>query len=220
MLTQTIVTKISDAIYHRRLPPGTKLNERDIAELFGVSRTVVRQALIRLSQDGLVDTSPKRSTAVWRPTFDDAFELYQMLLVLESGVIDQLINSITPEQLKQLHAHTEKERAAFEKGKHDLGDKLGREFHSLLISFLKNNTINQIHSQLRRREALINAMFRVGFDYCQLRDEHGSLVECLERRDAPAAKELLQSHYNLVIRGYRFDALVTPEVDLRVALVI
>ncbi|WP_304524561.1 GntR family transcriptional regulator [Cupriavidus sp. EM10] len=58
MLTQKIVGTISDAIYHRRLPPGTKLNERDIADLFGVSRTVVRQALIRLSQDGLVEISP------------------------------------------------------------------------------------------------------------------------------------------------------------------
>ncbi|VVE64627.1 HTH-type transcriptional repressor RspR [Pandoraea captiosa] len=220
MLTQTIVNAVSEAIYHRRLPPGTKLNERDIAELFGVSRTVVRQALIRLSQDGLVEISPKRSSAVWRPTFDDAFELYQMLLVLESGVIDQLIKQITPEQLKALRAHTAKEKVAFEKGKHDQGDKLGREFHSLLISYLNNATINQIHSQLRRREALINAMFRVGFDYCQLRDEHGKLVECLEKRDASAAKALLSSHYNLVIRGYRFDALAPPEVDLRAALTV
>ncbi|WP_066739146.1 GntR family transcriptional regulator [Cupriavidus sp. D384] len=218
MLTQKIVGSISDAIYHRKLPPGTKLNERDIADLFGVSRTVVRQALIRLSQDGLVDISPKRSSAVWRPTFDDAFELYQMLLVLESGVIDQVVKSITPDQLKALRAHTEKERHAFEKGKHDLGDKLGREFHSLLLSFLNNETLNQIHSQLRRREALINAMFRVGFDYCQLRDEHGKLVACLEKRDAAAAKELLASHYNLVIRGYRFDASAAPDVDLKTAL--
>jgi DNA-binding GntR family transcriptional regulator len=37
-------------------------------------------------------------------------------------------------------------------------------------------------------------MFRVGFDYCQLRDEHGKLVECLEKKDATAAKELLASH--------------------------
>lgn len=220
MLTQKIVGAISDAIYHRQLPPGTKLNERDIAELYGVSRTVVRQALIRLSQDGLVEISPKRSSSVWRPTFDDAFELYQTLLVLESGVIDQLIKKITPDQLKALRAHTLKEKAAFEKGRHDLGDKLGREFHELILSFLNNATLNQIHHHLRRREALINAMFRVGFDYCQLRDEHSHLVDCLEKKDAAAAKALLSSHYNLVIRGYRFDALVTPEVDLRLALAL
>ncbi len=220
MLTQKIVGAIADAIYHRKLPPGAKLNERDIAELYGVSRTVVRQALIRLSQDGLVEISPKRSSSVWRPTFDDAFELYQMLLVLESGVIDQLIKTITPDQLKALRAHTVKERVAFEKGRHDLGDKLGREFHIILIGFLNNSTLNQIHNQLRRREALINAMFRVGFDYCQLRDEHGQLVECLERKDGEAAKTLLASHYNLVIRGYKFDAMVAPEVDLRLALAL
>ena len=58
MLTQKIVTAVSDAIYHRRLPPGTKLNEREIADLFEVIRTVVRQALIRLSQEHLVEISP------------------------------------------------------------------------------------------------------------------------------------------------------------------
>ncbi len=220
MLTQKIVATISEAIYHRRLPPGTKLNERDIAELFDVSRTVVRQALIRLSQEGLVEISPKRSSSVWRPTFDDAFELYQMLLVLECGVMDQVIKTITLEQLNILRVHIAKERAAFEKGRHNLGDKLGREFHSLLISFLNNATINQIHAHLRRRESLINAMFRVGFDYCQLRGEHDRLVECLENEDTDAAKAILSSHYNLVIRGYRFDALATPEIDLKSALEI
>lgn len=218
MLTQKIIAAISDAIMNRRLPPGAKLNERDIADMFGVSRTVVRQALIRLSQDGLVSISPKRATSVWRPTFDDAFSLYQMLLVLDSGVIDQLIKTITPEQLKTLADHTKKERAAFEKGRHEQADRLGREFHSLFVGFLQNETLNQIHAQLRRREALITAMFKVGFDYCHLRDEHAALVQCLERKDAEAAKSLLASHYNLVIRGYRFDISTAPEVDLADAL--
>ena len=162
MLTQKIVSAISDAIYHRRLPPGTKLNERDIAELFDVSRTVVRQALIRLSQDRLVEVSPKRSSSVACPTFDDAYQLYQMLLVLESGVIDQLTKSITQNELEILRAHTLKEQAAYQAHDHDLGDKLGREFHSLLISFLKNDILNNIHNQLRRQEALINALYRSG----------------------------------------------------------
>ena len=220
MLTQRIVNAISDAIYHRRLPPGTKLNEREIAELFNVSRTVVRQALIRLSQDKLVEISPKRSTSVWCPTFDDAFELYQMLLVLESGVIDQLIQCVTDVQMEELRAHTEKEHIAHTCGLEDEGDKLGRGFHSLLISFLGNKTIDQIHSQLRRREALINALYRVGFDYCKLRNEHAELVKCLKLKDAKAAKELLASHYNLVIKGYKFDTARSPVIDLKFALKI
>ena len=218
MLTHKIVSAISDAIYHRRLPPGTKLNEREIAELFGVSRTVVRQALIRLSQDRLVDVSPKRSSAVACPTFDDAYQLYQMLLVLESGVIDQLTESISAEDLDKLRTHTLKEQAAYESHDDDLGDKLGREFHSMLISFLKNDIINGIHTQLRRQEALINALYRSGFDYCKLRDEHTRLVDCIARKDSTSAKALLASHYNLVIRGYKFDVAVPPNIDLKEAL--
>ena len=218
MLTHKIVSAISDAIYHRRLPPGTKLNERDIAELFDVSRTVVRQALIRLSQDRLVVVSPKRSSTVACPTFDDAYQLYQMLLVMESGVIDQLTRSISEKDLETLRAHTLKERVAFETHDHDLGDQLGRQFHSLLISFLQNDILNQIHTQLRRQEALINALYRSGFDYCQLRNEHSRLVDCLERKDGESAKALLASHYNLVIKGYKFNTAIPPEIDLKAAL--
>ena len=181
--------------------------------MFDVSRTVVRQALIRLSQDRLVEVSPKRSSSVACPTFDDAYQLYQMLLVLESGVIDQLTKSITQNELEILRAHTLKEQAAYQAHDHDLGDKLGREFHSLLISFLKNDILNNIHNQLRRQEALINALYRSGFDYCQLRDEHTRLVDCFERRDAASA-----SHYNLVIKGYKFNTTVPPDIDLKAVL--
>lgn len=217
MLTQKIVTAVSDAIYHRRLPPGTKLNEREIADLFEVSRTVVRQALIRLSQEHLVEISPKRSSSVTCPSFDDAYQLYQMLLVLESGVIDQLTKTITREELDLLRAHTVKERIAHENHDDDLGDELGRGFHTLLISFMKNEMLNKIHSQLRRQEALINALYRSGFDYCQLRDEHARLVDCIDRRDADSAKDLLASHYNLVIKGYKFNMSAPPDIDLKIA---
>ena len=67
---------------------------------------------------------------------------------------------------------------------------------------------------------MINALYRVGFDYCKLRNEHAELVGCLERKDAVAAKELLASHYNLVIKGYKFDAARSPDVNLKFALQI
>ena len=141
-----------------------------------------------------------------------------MLLVMESGVIDQLTRSISEKDLETLRAHTLKERVAFENHDHDLGDQLGRQFHSLLISFLQNDILNQIHTQLRRQEALINALYRSGFDYCQLRNEHSRLVDCLELKDGESAKALLASHYNLVIKGYKFDTAVPPEIDLKSVL--
>jgi DNA-binding GntR family transcriptional regulator len=218
MLTQTIVQTISGAIYERRLPPGTKLNERELADIFGVSRTVIRQALIRLSQEELITISPKRASQVAHPSFQEAFDLYQILHVVESGVVDILMQTITPEQIAMLREHTAKEHAAFKADDHDLGDRLGRGFHTLLIGCLGNEPLNNMHARLRRKEALITALYKVDFDYCHLRGEHIALVDSLETRDSFRAKQLLASHNNLVIKGYRFDVGSAPDIDLRAAL--
>jgi len=218
MLTLSIVTAISDAINERRLLPGTKLNERELALLFGVSRTIVRQALIRLSQDGLVTIAPKRAAIVAQPSFDDAFSLYQMLLIIDCGVIDQLIEHITPEQLELLENHTRQEEATFQQGPPEASDRLGREFHRVLIGFLNNEELSQVHLQLERKAALITSLYKVDFDYCHLRHEHVDLIDALRNKQAERAKTLLASHYKLVIRGYRFDIASAPEVDLAAAL--
>jgi DNA-binding GntR family transcriptional regulator len=218
MLTHFVVTAISDAIKHRRLLPGTKLNERELALLFGVSRTIVRQALIRLSQDGLVLIAPKRAATVAQPSFEEAFSLYQMLLIIDCGVVDQLIEKITPEQLDFLEAHTRREEDAFHEGKLEEADELGREFHRLLIAFLNNDILSQIHAQLERKAALITSLYKVDFQYCHLRHEHVDLIGALRNKQAERVKSMLGSHYNLVIRGYRFDVAAAPEVDLAAAL--
>lgn len=218
MLTLSIVNAISNAITERRLLPGTKLNERELAQLFNVSRTVVRQALIRLSQEGLVSISPKRAATVAQPSFEDAFNLYQMLLIIDCGVIDQLIDHITPEQLNMLEAHTKKEAAIFEQGHTDESDRLGRAFHLLLIGFLNNDVLSQVHEQLQRKAGLITSLYKVDFDYCHLRHEHVELIDALRSKQRERAKALMASHYNLVIRGYRFNISSAPEVDLATAL--
>lgn len=220
MLTHTIVTAISDAIKNRRLLPGSKLNERELALLFGVSRTIVRQALSRLVQDELVYIAPKRVATVAQPSFDDAFNLYQSLLIIDYGVVDHLIKHITPEQLDILQAHTNQEKETFEHGQHEKSDELGREYHRLLIGFLNNETLSQIHAKLERKAALITSLYKVDFDYCQLRHEHIDLTEALRNKQADRIKAMLDSHYKLVIRGYRFDVATAPQTDLATALQI
>jgi DNA-binding GntR family transcriptional regulator len=220
MLTLSIVNAISDAIKSRRLLPGSKLNERELAELFGVSRTIVRQALSRLAQDELVSIAPKRAATVARPSFEDAYNLYQTQLIIDCGVVDQLIHCITPEQLDILQAHTQREETTYQQGHHEQSDELGREYHRLLVGFLNNETLSQIHAKLERKAALITSLYKVDFDYCQLRHEHVDLIDALRNKQADRVKAMLGSHYKLVIRGYRFDVASAPQADLAAALQI
>ena len=73
---ESIYTDLFDSILERRLPPTTKLGENLLAEHYGVSRTIVRQVLVRLAHDRLIDLEPNRGAFVASLTLEQAKQLY------------------------------------------------------------------------------------------------------------------------------------------------
>ena len=103
--TQRIVDAITAAVIERRLMPGTKLAEQQIADIFGVSRTVVRQALIQLSRHHLVTLEPARGAFVAEPSVDEARQVYEVRRLLEPALARLVCASITDEQIAELRSH-------------------------------------------------------------------------------------------------------------------
>ena len=99
--TQRIVESITTAIVERRLMPGTKLAEQKIADIFQVSRTIVRQALNQLSRDHLVTLAPARGASVAKPSPDEARQVFEVRSLLESAMVSQLCERITPAQVAE-----------------------------------------------------------------------------------------------------------------------
>src|SRR5213595_1715107 len=84
-VTQRIVESVTAAIVERRLMPGTKLAEQKLADIFKVSRTIVRQALNRLSRDKLVTLEPARGAHVAEPSVEEARQVFEVRHMLESA---------------------------------------------------------------------------------------------------------------------------------------
>src|SRR5205807_1365563 len=101
-VTDGIVESITTAIVERRLMPGTRLVEQQIANVFEVSRTVVRQALNQLSRDRLVTLEPARGACVATPSIDEARQVFQVRRLIEGGMVRQLAAQITDRQVEQL----------------------------------------------------------------------------------------------------------------------
>src|SRR5258706_6480488 len=93
--TRRIVDSITAAIVERRLMPGTKLAEQKIADIFEVSRTLVRQALNQLSRDRLVTLEPARGAFVAQPSVAEAQQVFEVRKMLESAMVRQLCPTIT-----------------------------------------------------------------------------------------------------------------------------
>ena len=218
MRTEDIVDRISNAIFQHRLLPGAKLNERDLAQVFDVSRTLIRQALIRLEKDKLVTIEPNRGAFVSRPTIEEAHQLFEALIFLEKGFIESIAANVTEGDIRELRAHLERQRQAESEGNHRLADELGIQFHLLLSSMLRNPVLQGIHRELMSRERVITAIYKTDFDYCRLHHDHEAIVDHLEGGSVKRAQKVLESHYRLVVKGYKLDDVARDDVDLAAAL--
>lgn len=218
MRTEEIVDRIANAIFQHRLLPGAKLNERDLAKIFGISRTLVRQALIRLEKGKLITIEPNRGAFVSRPTLEEAHYLFEALIVLEKGFIEAIVPTITPQDIAALQAHTQRQQQAEAAGDHRLADELGIQFHLVLASMLRNPVLEEMHRDLMSRERVITAIYKTDFDYCRLHHDHNAIIEHLEKGAVKRAQKVLESHYRLVIKGYRLDEVAVGDIDLESAL--
>ena len=90
------------AIIEQALTPGTKLPEDSIGERLGVSRTLVREALLRLDSEGLVELRPNRGACVAQPSLEDGQDIFAVRGALERLVVQTLAGRLTPEQHRRI----------------------------------------------------------------------------------------------------------------------
>jgi DNA-binding GntR family transcriptional regulator len=95
---------IREAIVDGRLEPGRRLKEEELARELGISRTPVREALLMLQAEGLVDAIPNRGAMVRVHTTEDLDDLYQLRALLEGYAARRAAARISDEQVEQLRS--------------------------------------------------------------------------------------------------------------------
>jgi len=203
--TDRIVESITAAIVERRLMPGTKLAEQKIADIFKVSRTLVRQALNQLSRDRLVTLEPARGASVAMPSVEEARQVFEVRQMLESATIRQLCKVVTDAQIAQLRAHMREEREAVTRTDVSGRTRLLADFHVVLARMLGNEVLAELVQDLLTRSSLISLMYQSSHSAQASQAEHEAIVEALERRDARAAARLMEHHITNVERNLRLD---------------
>jgi DNA-binding GntR family transcriptional regulator len=199
--TQRIVDAITSAIVERRLMPGTKLAEQPIADIFKVSRTLVRQALNQLSRDRLVTLAPARGAFVAMPSVEEARQVFELRSMIETAMLRQLCQSITEAQLAALRVHLHDEREAILRTDVPGRTRLLADFHVVLARQLGNEVLAQTLADLLSRCSLIALMYQSSHSAEHSLAEHGLIVDALQRRDAEAAMSLMGQHLASVERN-------------------
>ncbi len=201
--TERIVDSITSAIVERRLTPGTKLAEQKIADIFKVSRTLVRQALNQLSRDRLVTLEPARGAHVAMPGIEEARQVFEMRNMIEGALVSELCVRITDGQVAQLQAHLKAEGQALAKGNVSERTRLLSDFHVVLAELLGNAVLAETMKDLLSRSQLISLMYQSAHSAEESHREHEQVVAAIGKRDARAAAKLMKNHIDSVERNLR-----------------
>lgn len=189
---------LRQAIIEQALPPGTKLPEDEIGEQFGMSRTLARATLQKLEAEGLVETRPKRTATVAKPTLQEARHIFEVRRVLEREAVRLVARRWNPEFGATLEGHIREEEAAIAAGREALSIRLAGEFHTKLCALAGNTLLLKYLGELVSRCSLILAVFgRPHSTECGIA-EHRAIVSALRRRDAEAAVALMDAHVGSV----------------------
>ncbi len=198
--TEHIVVAVTRAIVEHRLLPGAKLVEQKLADRFGVSRTIVRQALFRLSQLKLVRLEQARGAFVAEPSIEEAREVFSVRRMVEGQMVRQLIAQIKPADLKLLKAHLKAEREAVARIDVATRTKLLFDFHVCMAQALGNQVLVDLIQELVSRCSLITLMYQSADDAEASNAEHVNILKAIEARDADLAAELIDRHLLTVER--------------------
>lgn len=188
-------------------PPGGPLHEVTLSTRHGVSRAPVRDALLRLEADGLVERGP-RGAVVRIRTPDEIFDIYQVRIALEAEAVESAIRHATAldfARLSLIHHN-----AVAESDQHR-ARQLHARWHRVLATASRNNTIVEVLERLTSQLALYEtaSLAQTG-NLTQSHDEHLQIIEAMRAQDVRGARELITRHLQRT-RDVRVEALLHVE---------
>lgn len=190
LLRDNIYAAIRADILTCTLRPGAEMREHELAAQYAVSRQPVREALLRLERERLVTVHSRQGYQVNRVSVSDARDLLRFRLAIEPACASAAAENATGSELSRLDAFREPADGA---------DFIAenRAFHIALADASGNRrmaaTVRDLVEQADRLVRLSLDSIR-GRDPAQLIDEHGLIIDALQRRDGRGAKRLVREH--------------------------
>ncbi len=188
--------EIKRRILDGELCPGAQMLETEVADLLGMSRTPVREALIRLSEDRLVEVRPRHGMTVRSVSPHDMREIYEVLTSLETTAAGlAAARGLPEEELAALENAVAEMEAALERDDLRGWAAADEKFHDLLVEGSGNARLNQIVDTLKGQSHRVRMMtLHLRPKPVASNEDHRAVVEAIRRRDPEAAARLHDAH--------------------------
>lgn len=199
-----VYRRILQGIFEQQMPPGARVSEEQLAAAFDVSRTVVRQAMARLVQDGILLKRPNIGTTVASPTVKETRDILAVRRMVEPEIVRAIATEPLPDHVAGLRTHVELEMQAHRHAERGTAVRLSGEFHLLLAELAGNQVLVRLMTGLQALTCLAILLYADEGDACIVH-EHGHLVEAIARGDANAAVEEMLHHLDHVESELRLE---------------
>jgi DNA-binding GntR family transcriptional regulator len=195
LLSDQIRNLLTDEIAAGGLAAGSALDEQQLADRFGASRTPVREALRQLAVSGLVEIRPRRGVVVTRLTPERIMEMFETTAEVEAMCVRLATYRVTPLERSRLLDLHEASRVLVEDGDIDAYDGFNREFHEVLYRSTHNGFMAEQALAIRARlDAFRRTQLRHGNRIAASRSEHGGILAAMAEGDGESAARRMRAH--------------------------
>lgn len=194
-MVDEVYSSLLSAIVEARLGAGTQLSQNKLASRMGVSRTPVREALLRLERDGLVQRMPESGFAVASITAAEVNEACDLLHVLDTYVYTRAAEALSREELEGLLALASSLVDSAESGDAEAWREADQRYHALVMQAAQNRFVAQFLEQTRRRVQrfwLQTPHFDGRLRTCS--QDHVALAHAMLAADEQVVSQTVQAH--------------------------
>jgi len=195
LISVKVYESIREAIISGQFPSGTKLTVDMLSEELKVSRTPVKEALVRLEREGLVENIPRRGMFVARIDIEDAIEIYELREVLEGFAVRKLCENLDEETLKELKELLEEGEKFIPQGELKKYSDVDEKFHKIIWDKSKNKRLFKFLENIRSQIRLLMASsVNIPGRAEDSLKEHKNILKALEERNPNLAEEYMKIH--------------------------
>ncbi len=194
-LYQEVAERLRQRIFAHELTPGTWIDEQKLAELYGISRTPLREALKVLASEGLVELKPRRGCYVTEISRQDLDDIFPLMAMLEGRCAAEAVGRARPADIAALRVIHDQLEAAAREGRIDAFFEANQEFHRKIQELSGNRWLLSVIQDLRKvlKLSRLHSLSLEG-RLQQSLDEHRAIMLALEACNAGQAEKVMHDH--------------------------
>lgn len=192
---------IAEQISKGALVPGKKINENEICQQLSISRTPVREALIQLSSEGVLENMPRKGFIIKEMKPDEAQQLYEVIGILDGLAAQLACPQLTEKHLRDMAFYIDSMTLAIDSANYEMYHKQQEIFHDIYLEECSNEVLVSTLQQLKNK--FVSKRYDLAADskgkeiLHTTNAEHKVILELFEKRDAVGLLEYMQkTHWN------------------------